>query len=137
MGYERRRRSSAVLNLTPLIDIVFLLLVFFLLTAHFIEEQQVEIELPVASSSGAANELEHVEVIITPDGALWLNGQPLPPALDEAGLVAALKAALGEQERRRVRLRGDTEARFGLAVRVMDAARLAGATSLDILTEHP
>ncbi|MES9888895.1 MAG: biopolymer transporter ExbD, partial [Candidatus Sedimenticola sp. 6PFRAG1] len=45
MGYERRR-SSTVLNLTPLIDIVFLLLVFFMLTAHFIQEERIDIELP-------------------------------------------------------------------------------------------
>jgi len=133
MAYERHRRSASVLNLTPLIDIVFLLLVFFMLTAHFIEEETLEIQLPVAASSGEAVEDGYVEVVITPDGALRVEGKPAKPEV----LVQTLRGALHAPDKRFVRLRGDTQARFGLGVKVIDAAREAGAESLDILTERP
>lgn len=133
MAYERRRRSATVLNLTPLIDIVFLLLVFFMLTAHFIEEETLEIELPTAASSGEAVEDGYVEVVIAPDGALLVEGKPARPET----LVQTLRGALHAPDKRFVRLRGDTQARFGLGVQVIDAAREAGAESLDILTERP
>ncbi len=133
MGYERRRRSATVLNLTPLIDIVFLLLVFFMLTSHFIEEQVVPIDLPEAKSGGSSNEKRFVEVLITPEGELLVNGDPV--RLE--GLEETLRGALHAPGVNFVRLRGDQAANLGLAVKVIDAARSAGADSLDIITRQP
>ena len=133
MEYEVKRRASVALNLTPLIDIVFLLLVFFMLTAHFIEEQAIPIDLPDAANSAAGEDEGYVEVILTPNGELLVEGRATPPA----HLEAALKGALHAPNKRFVRLKGDTGAQFGLGVKVIDAARAAGAESLDILTERP
>jgi len=133
MNTKLHRRSGAVLNLTPLIDIVFLLLVFFLLTAHFVEDEAISIDLPEASSSALTNDDEYVEVIITSDGNLLVDGKTLATDV----LESKLRGALHAPGKRFVRLRGDTESRFGLAVHVIDAARSAGAESLDILTEKP
>ena len=133
MGSERRRRNSAVLNLTPLIDIVFLLLVFFMLTSHFIEDQAIDIDLPKAKNGSEAIEKEFVEVIINPKGELLVDGRAVRPE----HLEETLRGALHAPGARFVRLRGDHEARLGLAVSVIDAARAAGAESLDILTRQP
>ncbi len=133
MEYERRRHSSTVLNLTPLIDIVFLLLVFFMLTAHFIEEESIAIDLPDAQSSDASKENEFVEVVVTHEGKLLVEG--LPAKADD--LERTLAGALHAPNKRFIRLKGDHKAQFGVAVRVIDAARTAGAESLDILTERP
>jgi biopolymer transport protein ExbD len=133
MDCERRRHSNFVLNLTPLIDIVFLLLVFFMLTAHFIEDESISIDLPEATSSDPARENAYVEVQVTPEGHLILEGKPTP--IDN--LEQALIAALGMPGKRFVRLKGDQEAHFGIAVKVIDAARNSGAEALDILTERP
>ena len=73
MGSERHRRAGAILNLTPLIDIVFLLLVFFMLTSHFIEDQSIDINLPKAKSGSEALGEEFVEVIVDPEGQLLVN----------------------------------------------------------------
>ncbi len=133
MASEYRRHSSLVLNLTPLIDIVFLLLVFFMLTAHFIEDQAVSIELPEAQNSAASEDDGFVEVVMTPQGELLVDGFPTRlEALEET-----LRGALHAPEKRFVRLRGDAAAQFGLGVQIIDAARAAGAESLDILTEKP
>lgn len=133
MASEYRRHSSMMLNLTPLIDIVFLLLVFFMLTAHFIEDEAIPIELPEAANSPAVEHDDFVEVVMTPDGQLLVDGFATP--LEE--LEDRLRGALHAPEKRFVRLKGDQKAQFGLGVQVIDAARAAGAESLDILTEQP
>jgi len=133
MGFERRRRAGAMLNLTPLIDIVFLLLVFFMLTSHFIDDQAIDIDLPKAKSGGEVTEETFVEVVVTPQGELLMDGRAVPLARIEEVLAVALQT----REQKYVRLRGDHESRLGLAVAVIDAARTAGAESLDILTEQP
>lgn len=133
MGSERHRRSNVVLNLTPLIDIVFLLLVFFMLTAHFIEDQAIDITLPKAKSSTTTEQDEFVEVTLTPTGELLVAGETVAPG----DLVETLRGALHAPDKRFVRLRGDRESNFGMAVHVIDAARSAGAESLNILTERP
>ncbi len=133
MASDYRRRSSTALNLTPLIDIVFLLLVFFMLTAHFIEDEGIPIELPEAENSTASENDDFVEVIMTPDGDLLVDGSHTP--LEQ--LEERLRGALHAPEKRFVRLKGDHKAQFGLGVQVIDAARAAGAESLDIMTEQP
>ncbi len=133
MAYEQRRRSNVVLNLTPLIDIVFLLLVFFMLTAHFIEDQAIDINLPKASSAKPIEKDEYVEIVLTPEGELMVGGKPVA----KENLEEIIRGALHAPDKRFVRLRGDHESNFGMAVHVMDAARRAGAESLDILTERP
>jgi biopolymer transport protein ExbD len=133
MGSEYKRRSSMVLNMTPLIDIVFLLLVFFMLTAHFIEDEAIAIDLPEAQNSAASEEDGYVEITMTPDGILLVDGRTTPlETLEET-----LRGALHAPKKRFVRLKGDHAAQFGLGVKVIDAARAAGAESLDILTERP
>lgn len=133
MDSERRRRTGAILNLTPLIDIVFLLLVFFMLTSHFIEDQSIDINLPQARSGSDAHMDEFVEVIVDPQGALLVNGR----SVQLERLEETLKGAFHAPGVRFVRLRGDHEARLGVVISVIDAARSAGAESLDILTRQP
>ncbi|MCG8017024.1 MAG: biopolymer transporter ExbD [Candidatus Thiodiazotropha sp. 'RUGA'] len=133
MAYEYRRHSSHVLNLTPLIDIVFLLLVFFLLTAHFIEDEAIDIQLPEAISSQPSEDHEPLVISLLPSGAIALDGVATP--LDQ--LEDSLSAMLHANSKRVVQLKGDRTAQFGQAIKIIDAARRAGAESLDILTDKP
>ena len=134
MGYKRPRHSNVVLNLTPLIDIVFLLLVFFMLTAHFVEDQALLVDLPDADNAPTAAEHEEiVTVVISAQGEILINNQQVSD--DE--LVQSLRNALDKSEDRMVRIRGDNEANLGVAVKVLDAAEAAGAKAVDILTEKP
>jgi biopolymer transport protein ExbD len=133
MWSDYHRRSRAGLNLTPLIDIVFLLLVFFMLTAHFVQEETLDIELPKAETSTADEDESLVEVVLSPEGEMRVDGQVVPPER----LEEVLRGALHAPGRKTVRLRGDDAAQLGRAVTVIDAARKAGARSLDILTEQP
>lgn len=133
MQFEGRRRSSQVPNLTPLIDIVFLLLVFFMLTSHFVQEQALNIDLPVADSGEVVTEDNQLEVVLDAEGRFLINDH----FVDPDNLESVLAQQLGEREEDHlVRIRGDRDAPMGLAVTVLDAARKAGASGVDIVTEQ-
>ena len=71
MQFEGSRRTSHVPNLTPLIDIVFLLLIFFMLTSHFVRDDALNIQLPEAESGEPLDEKKSIEVVIDAEGR-WL-----------------------------------------------------------------
>ncbi|MGK7346829.1 MAG: ExbD/TolR family protein [Candidatus Nitrospinota bacterium M3_3B_026] len=130
MELEGRRKARRAPNLTPLIDVVFLLLVFFMLTAHFVREETVEIALPDAESSAARDVDDPLEVIIDPQGRLLYGGSAAGPQ----ELEKMLRRALGARGEKVVTLRGDKRASLDATVSALDAARKAGADSVDIVT---
>lgn len=132
MQFEGRRRTSQIPNLTPLIDIVFLLLVFFMLTSHFVQEQALNIDLPVADSGEAVTEDTQLEVVIKADGVFLIDDH----IVESGNLEAVLRQHLATREDKLVRVRGDRGAPLGEAVTVLDAARKAGADGVDIVTEQ-
>ena len=129
-GLPQRRK---VPTLTPLIDIVFLLLVFFLLTAHFVKDESLDITLPEAESSLPLQDEQALQIVLDKDGRILLQDKPV--AADK--LTETLRHALQGRNNKQVLLRGDQAAQLGLTVKVMDAARKAGAESLDIITQQP
>lgn len=130
MQFEGRRRTSHTPNLTPLIDIVFLLLVFFMLTSHFVRDEVLNIDLPEAESGDALDEPQQIEVIINEAGEYLINSQIVPVDALENILIEKLKG----QKEKVVRIRGDKEVDLGIAIDVLDAARRAGASGIDIVT---
>lgn len=130
MQFEGRRRSSASPNLTPLIDVVFLLLVFFMLTSHFVKEETIAVELPEAES-GNPNEKELLEVALDAQGRILLHEHFVEPE----ALEDTLRKELSTRAEKIVRIRGDKAAVLGTAITVLDSARKAGAKAVDIVTE--
>lgn len=128
-GLQRNRKN---ISLTPLIDIVFLLLVFFMLTAHFVKEQALDITLPEALSTKAIDEDMSLEIVLDKTGHILIKQKYVTPE----DLEKVLRSLLSKQSNKRVILRGDEIAQLGLTVKVMDAARKAGAESLDIITKQ-
>jgi len=133
MQFEGIRRNTQVPNLTPLIDIVFLLLVFFLLTAHFVQDEGIAIQLPQAESAVASDEEAVVEVLLDAEGRIHLGDSIVEPHL----LEQSLKEALAGKDKKWVTFRGDRATGLGDAVAILDAARKAGAESVDVVTEQP
>lgn len=132
MQFEGRRRSSHMPNLTPLIDIVFLLLVFFMLTSHFVRYEAMNIDLPVAESGKASNEKAQLEVVINAKGYLLYQSH----IISLESLLPTLQQALKDRDKKVVRIRGDQGVSLGLTVGVLDVSRKAGATGVDIVTER-
>ena len=134
MQFEGRRRTSHIPNLTPLIDIVFLLLIFFMLTSHFVRDEVINIDLPEADSGEALDEPQQVEVVINEAGEFSIDKQ----IISQDKLQDVLEDKLKNQEEKIVRIRGDENVDLGIAIEAFDAARKAGAVGVDIVTiDHP
>lgn len=133
MQFEGRRRSSQIPNLTPLIDVVFLLLVFFMLTSHFVRDEAMNIDLPVADSGKSVENDRGVELHIDRDGRFLMQGHIVEPD----SLEQTLRLALADSDKKTLRVRGDRRVALEQAVAVMDAAKRAGASGVDLVTESP
>ena len=132
MRFEGVRKAQSTPNLTPLIDIVFLLLVFFMLTAHFVKDESIAIELPQAESAVSRDDEAALEVLLDKEGCIHLNGT----MVEEENLEQLLRAQLQGREKKWVTLKGDKGADLGGAVTILDAARRAGASAVDVVTER-
>ena len=131
MQFEGKRRSSHIPNLTPLIDIVFLLLIFFMLTSHFVREDTLNIQLPEANSGQQLDEKKSIEVVINAEEQWLYEGE----VVDADKLKQVLREDLSKLEVKRVRIRGDKVSDLGSAVSLLDLVREAGATGVDIVTQ--
>ena len=122
----RHRDRRARVDMSPLIDIVFLLLIFFAVTTTFLEESAMDLELPESSTSEAMQSTRIV-VEITASGEIRWQG--------EAVTVEQLEARIGdlsEEERERITVRADSSIELGLAVKVIDALRNGGAGGITL-----
>jgi len=130
LEFERRKRSSVGLNMTPLIDMVFLLLIFFVLSSHFISEKGFKIKLPKAVSSQTQKN-EQVTVFINKEGDVFLNEAKV--ALDKLKIL--VRSELSKANSKTVVIKADEAVSLGLAVKVMDIAKEANADGLVISTK--
>jgi len=133
MEFRGVKRAWSLPNLTPMIDIVLLLLVFFLLTAHFVKNESINVDLPSAESSDTLEDNEVVAITLDSEGKILIGGA----VVDESALEQKIRVGLEGLKRKVVVLTGDKAAAMGRAVVVMDAARKAGADSMDIVTQKP
>jgi biopolymer transport protein ExbD len=120
-GGFRPQKERVGLDLTPLIDIIFQLLIFFLLTASFITTPNLGVELPKASSKAATSQQQDVRISISRDGKVELENKTV--AIDS--LLRRLKALQKERPKARVLIHADKKAYHGDVVKVMDAAKAA------------
>jgi biopolymer transport protein ExbD len=137
MQFEGYRRSSHIPNLTPLIDIVFLLLIFFMLTSHFVNQESLNIELPKAETGEALGENNRLEIIINADGKIdYKHDSYKNDAMSLKVLEDRLRQDLSTSSEKSVRIKGDQSIAFSQAVEILDLARKAGASGVDIVTEQ-
>jgi biopolymer transport protein ExbD len=129
---ETGGRAELVLELTPMIDVVFLLLIFFMLATTFADpEREIELDLPEAASS-VAKDTDREELIINvlSDGSVRLG----EASIGAEALLAQLVQAARSNPDRSVTIRGDREARHEAIVAVMDACGQAGLRNLAVGT---
>ena len=130
LEFERRKRSSVGLNMAPLIDMVFLLLIFFVLSSHFISEKGFKIKLPKAVQAQTQKN-EQVTVFINKKGDIFLNEAKVE--LDK--LKVLVRSELNKADSKTVVIKADEDVSLGLAVKVMDIAKEANADGLVISTK--
>jgi biopolymer transport protein ExbD len=127
----RRRRlghdadDSGEINLTPMLDVVFIMLIFFIVTTSFVKESGVEIERPEASDAEPRPDAQ-VMVALTAEGAVWVDGE----AVDAHRVGERVAGLMGE--RGGVVVQSDREATTGLLIEVMDRLREAGVEDVAV-----
>ena len=129
---SRRRRAEFGIDLMPLIDVVFLLLIFFLITTSFVkprEEQKIPVNLPSGITGTDSNPDDPVTIVVAADGRVRFENEELEGA-DLADRLAALKK---ERPEAAILLRGDTEAAHGNVVETLDAIKASGFNKVNLI----
>jgi biopolymer transport protein ExbD len=132
LEFERHNRSEVRIDMTPLIDMVFLLLIFFVLSSHFVSHQGLKVKLPSAAHAQTQKN-EDVTVTIDKDGPILLGGKKV--LLED--LKGAIQSGLAGARSKTVVIKADEGVPLGLAVKVMDVAKDAKAGGLVISTQAP
>jgi len=127
MQLLNKKRRRVTINITSLIDVVLLLLIFFMVSTNFIEQPGMKLDLPDSetASSSVGNELE---VIIQPDGDIFFNGNAI--TIDD--LRAQFEKLTGESSDRSLLLKADKSVTHGTVMEVMDIARINGIQKIII-----
>lgn len=137
MQFRRQPRENDSINLTPLIDVVFLLLIFFMVSTTFTKETHLSIDLPEAEGEPSAQETrEPLDILITAEGDYSVNGRRLMNA-KVVTLRSALEKASEGDTQRPLTITADAQAPHESVVRAMDAAGQLGFVHLSITTRRP
>jgi biopolymer transport protein ExbD len=124
-------RTQEAINITPIVDIVFQLLIFFLLTATYVKNPNFDINLPEASSKLTSNVKEDVRIVILKDGRTKFNNE----VVNSNQLKEILQERFKANAASVVLIQADTETKHGKVVEVMDMAKIAGFSRLGIAVE--
>ena len=136
MNLRPRRRDDPEVNLTPLIDVVFLLLIFFMVSTTFDREAQLKVELPQASSEPAQMPEQILEITINVNGDYFINEQQVINTEPET-LRRAIVQSIGARRDLPVIVRADARAPFQAVVTAMDVTGQLGLTQLSLATSQP
>ena len=129
----RKGRVKAVeLNIAPLIDMVFILLIFFLVTTSFVKETGVDINRPVASTA-VSKAKANIMIGITAEGRIYMEKREI----DIRAVRANIERALAESPESQVIVVADRDSRTGTVVKVMDGCKLAGAVNVSLAAGLP
>ncbi|WP_027848738.1 ExbD/TolR family protein [Marinospirillum minutulum] len=127
-----QEQDDTEVNLTPMLDVVFILLIFFIVTTSFVRESGIEVDPPQASTTEVQSQAS-ILVAITSEGDVWVDRQPL--ALSAIGPVVARLQA--ERPQSSVVIQADKASRSGRLVEVMDKLRQAGVDKIALAAQKP
>ncbi len=134
MNLSRRNHEEPELNLISLVDVVLLLLIFFMVSTTFVDESRIKLQLPQASAKPAAEQQKDpIEVAVTASGEYRVNGQTLINT-SPSTLSAAVSKLAGDSREIPITLRADARATHQSVVTAMDVLGRLGFRSINIAT---
>lgn len=136
MKFARRKREEVSVNLTPLIDVVFLLLIFFMVSTTFTKETRLSLDLPEASGEPPANQANMLEVTVSASGEYGINGKPLLKN-DIQTLINGIRKVTDGKTNLPMVITADGKAPHQSVVTVMDVAGRLGFVNLSITAQQP
>ncbi len=125
-----REDEDAAIDMTPMLDIVFIMLIFFIVTTSFVKEAGIEVLKPKASNS-KSNKSGNIFIAIRPNGEVWMDKRQV----DIERVAANIERMLAEQPTDTVIVQADKEAKHGVVVKVMDAIKASGDLKITIAAE--
>jgi biopolymer transport protein ExbD len=135
MNFRPRRKEELDVNITPLIDVVFLLLIFFMVSTTFEHTSEIEIMLPKASVNQPPEADAPIDVTVSAEGAFFINNRRLVNTRLET-LKQALTDAAGGRKTPPIIVSADAQTPHQAVVTVMDAARQLGFVKLSFATSQ-
>jgi biopolymer transport protein ExbD len=133
----RRRHSAAPMaeiNIIPLVDVVLVLLIIFMATTAFVKDAGINMKLPAAQTSDNAPEVNtDINIALTREGGIYLDGQPSTDAAVQAAMLARAK----RDPQTRVIVKGDEHIEYRRVMRVIDMARQANLPKIALATQLP
>ncbi len=136
MKFQRRIQEDLQINLTPLIDVVFLLLIFFMVTTTFTQETRLAVNLPEADGEPVEQAPSTIEISVSEGGSYAIDGRPLVNAQLDT-LMRALEEISGGNKDIALILIADADASHQSVVTAMDAIGQSGFSRLSIATRKP
>ncbi|MEC8049353.1 MAG: biopolymer transporter ExbD [Myxococcota bacterium] len=130
--YSFQTEEEEGVDMTPMLDIVFIMLIFFIVTASFVKEAGIDVNRPGAVTA-EKKEKASILVAITDKGEIWIDKRPV----DVRAVRANIERLRAENPQGSVVIQADKESKNGLLVKVMDAARQAGVENVSLAAETP
>jgi biopolymer transport protein ExbD len=122
--------------MSPLIDVIFLLLIFYAVTTQFVTDERLKLKLPeakTAEDAGTGMDEAPPVVIVAADGTVWINDELIP----EEELEGRIQQIVDRAPEEGIILKGDQDADYGVVVHVLDLARAVGAKGVQMSAERP
>ncbi len=129
---KRSRRNEVTVEITPLVDVVFLLLIFFAVTTSFVNSPGIEVDLPKAASSDMPSQMDDIVVAVNDAGEVIFENRRV--SLEE--LTVRFEELAKDRKNSTVIVQADERTHHGTVVQVMDAAKEAGFARLAIATRR-
>ena len=129
---QQKQRSIININITSLVDVLFILLIFVLVSTTFLEQPALNIELPKAKSAGLER-IQEMIVSISREGQIFFNNQ----AVNKIQLADLITQRLQKDSQMPVILKADENVSYGLVIEIMDVMRDTGVKKLVALTSYP
>jgi biopolymer transport protein ExbD len=130
LQFKEKRKKSLGINITSLIDVMFILLIFFMVTSSFIEQPGVKLELP-ESKANEVTQVENIVLFISKEGRVYLNEESV--SIDS--LSDILEEKLPNVKDNSIVLKADKASEHGLVVEIMDIAKQSGFKKIVIGTQ--
>ena len=130
MQFKLRQKRRVLINITPLIDVLFLLLIFLMVSSTFLDQPGIKLELPQADSSVVVEQKDYI-LFVNKEGKMYLNSLEV----DFGNLQSRLKDVLHEMKDGSLILKADQDVSHGIVVKIMDIVKKSGIKKLIIGTK--
>lgn len=133
MNFRKNPKDEIEIGLTPLIDVVFILLIFFMVTTTFNRNSELKIDLPEAATEAKPEQERVIEIAISAEGEFYVNGLHLQ-GVQHGTLVKAIAKVLGDNETLPVSIKADAKTPHQSVITAMDAASQLGLNRISLAT---